>query len=431
MLAARRRGQARHARRRARARFEAYERALELDPAERVHARLPDRALRGETTTRARSWTCTSAAWSSRREDDEELKYTLLVRPPTVLRGEAQRSGAGDRRCSDHALAVRPGDRAVLTALNRLYRAEEMWPELLDNLQLEASTADRGRRARRAAQADRRDPRRPSSRTTTKRSSAYRLVLDEPPDDADAVIAAVRASPRSTRSSGAGRRNPGARAALERRCEELVRGARDAADDGDRSDADAAETLRAIAEVLETKLGRAGDAQARLLRALGGAARCDRAARGHRAAGARRRTAGRATPTPSPSALRRPSIRTSARISGRGSASVAEAASSSTIGARWRRTSERSSWRATSPSLLEALDRLYTRLERHKSLAEDARTARRGRIVGSRRRPSFTTGSACSRFERLRRVRARVWARCAWRSSGSRSTAPPRTSSKS
>ena len=37
---------------------------------------------------------------------------------------------------------MRPGDREVLGSLNRLYRAEQMWPELLDNLRLEASTCE-------------------------------------------------------------------------------------------------------------------------------------------------------------------------------------------------------------------------------------------------------------------------------------------------
>ena len=42
----------------------------------------------------------------------------------------------------NHALEVRAGDASVLGALNRLYRAEQMWPDLLDNLRLEASSAE-------------------------------------------------------------------------------------------------------------------------------------------------------------------------------------------------------------------------------------------------------------------------------------------------
>src|SRR5690606_7982930 len=40
------------------------------------------------------------------------------------------------------ALSCKPGDKAVLRGLDSLYRAEERWPELLDNLKLEASTEE-------------------------------------------------------------------------------------------------------------------------------------------------------------------------------------------------------------------------------------------------------------------------------------------------
>ena len=38
----------------------------------------------------------------------------------------------------NQALETLPGDPKVLASLNRLYRAEAMWPELLDNLRLQA-----------------------------------------------------------------------------------------------------------------------------------------------------------------------------------------------------------------------------------------------------------------------------------------------------
>ena len=41
------------------------------------------------------------------------------------------------------ALAARPSDRAAIASLNRLYRSEAMWSELLENLKLEASMTEK------------------------------------------------------------------------------------------------------------------------------------------------------------------------------------------------------------------------------------------------------------------------------------------------
>lgn len=74
-------------------------------------------------------------------EDDDELKYSLLV-----AAAETYESKLEDRTSAieayTRALDVQPGDGKVLQALNRLYRAEQMWPELLDNLRLEAGAVD-------------------------------------------------------------------------------------------------------------------------------------------------------------------------------------------------------------------------------------------------------------------------------------------------
>jgi len=73
-------------------------------------------------------------------EDDADLKYTLLVSAAAVYeRDLSDRSRAIE--VLGQALAVRPGDPGVLATLNRLYRIESMWPELLDNLRFEASAA--------------------------------------------------------------------------------------------------------------------------------------------------------------------------------------------------------------------------------------------------------------------------------------------------
>lgn len=73
-------------------------------------------------------------------EDDEELKYRLLVEAATCAE-----TGLGDRRQAIdllvEALAVRAGDHAATIKLEGLYAAERMWPELLENLRLQAAIA--------------------------------------------------------------------------------------------------------------------------------------------------------------------------------------------------------------------------------------------------------------------------------------------------
>ena len=73
--------------------------------------------------------------------DEGDLRYALNVRA-----AECYEKQLGDRREAIHALNAaldaRPGDAAVLSALERLYRAEELWDELLGNLQLQAGAAE-------------------------------------------------------------------------------------------------------------------------------------------------------------------------------------------------------------------------------------------------------------------------------------------------
>jgi tetratricopeptide (TPR) repeat protein len=79
----------------------------------------------------------------------------------------------------------------VLAALGRLYRAERLWPELLENLRAEAAVAEtpaeraRVRRDMGAILAG-------ELASHAEAIEAYRLVLEEVPGDAEA-IAAVRA----------------------------------------------------------------------------------------------------------------------------------------------------------------------------------------------------------------------------------------------
>src|SRR5690606_33026571 len=73
--------------------------------------------------------------------DDVDLAYELLVSAATVYEKQFQ-----DRlRAIEflvRALDFKPNDVPVLERLNGLYRAEHQWPELLENLRVEASVAE-------------------------------------------------------------------------------------------------------------------------------------------------------------------------------------------------------------------------------------------------------------------------------------------------
>lgn len=122
-------------------------------------------------------------------EDDDDLKYTLLVSAAACYDNQLS-----DRRKAievlEQAAQVRPGDSGVLGSLNRLYRAEAMWPELLESLKLQADAAE--------APPERAQIRKEiGSILASKLESyedaleAYRLALAEAPTDGE-VISAVR-----------------------------------------------------------------------------------------------------------------------------------------------------------------------------------------------------------------------------------------------
>ena len=79
---------------------------------------------------------------------DEARKYELLI-----LAANAYESGIKEPREAiellNEALAVKPGDAAAMRRLDALYTSERLWPELLENLRLQASAAtdDAARRA--------------------------------------------------------------------------------------------------------------------------------------------------------------------------------------------------------------------------------------------------------------------------------------------
>lgn len=119
--------------------IEAYERALEIEPqsaftidhAIELYEKKND-AARLVDLYRRRVDLC--------GEDDEALRYELLV-------GAAARyeKDLDDRReaidCLGQALATRPGDGEALRRLDALFTHEKMWPDLLENLKLQAASA--------------------------------------------------------------------------------------------------------------------------------------------------------------------------------------------------------------------------------------------------------------------------------------------------
>jgi len=198
-------------------------------------------------------------------EDDAELKFTLLTQAAAAYEKElSDRTRAIEALVQ--ALAVRPGDEGVRDSLNRLYRAEAMWPELLDSLrgQADATTEASSRSALRREIGDILADKLSSMEEALE---SYRLALDDAPEDM-AIVGKVR-------TLGEGHedlRSPVAAVLVpvlkrterwEALAEVFELRLSVESDPGDRT-----QTLVAMAEVLETRLGRVGDAENALLRAL-------------------------------------------------------------------------------------------------------------------------------------------------------------------
>lgn len=198
-------------------------------------------------------------------EDDADLKYNLLA-----LAAACYESQLSDRTRAievlGQALAVRPGDSAVLASLNRLYRLESMWPELLDNLRFEAG-ATQDPAARSALRKEIGSILAGKMTRFEDALEAQRQALDDVPTDAESV-AAVRAI---------GESNDDLRQAVAEilvpvlrkteRWQQLV-DILEMRFTVETEPMQRMETLRDIAEVLETKLGSQKNAEEALLRAL-------------------------------------------------------------------------------------------------------------------------------------------------------------------
>jgi tetratricopeptide (TPR) repeat protein len=197
--------------------------------------------------------------------DDQDLKFTLLTQA-----AERLEKHLGEPReaidCLRDAAMLRPSDASVLTSLDRLYRAEQMWPELLDNLRAEVlaagAPADRVRLQKEIGALH-------AGRLADPHSAldAYKAVLDEVPSEPDALAAVFRIGETSEELSlvAADIMEPVLRsgAQYEMLVSVLEMRARAQIDSADK-----AATLKAIARVLDGSLDRPADAQTVLMRAL-------------------------------------------------------------------------------------------------------------------------------------------------------------------
>lgn len=341
----------------------AYEKALELDPQSaftvdcliELYENKGDAARLVELYLRRVELT----------EDDDDLKYTLLV----------SAAASYDQQLSDkrkaievleQALAVRPGDGGVLGSLNRLYRAESMWPELLESLKLQAGaaeTADERAKLRKeignilAGKLD----------SFEDALEAYRAALSEAPGDPE-LIAAVReigGSHEDLRRTVAEILVPvleqgGRHAEL---CEVLELRLSIETEPTER-----VQTLRTIAQVLENDLGKQADAESALLRAV--SERPDDLSlhteleRLSRATGGFARYADalsdRAGSTFDPDVARELYVRL-------GRIAEEELRDDQRAVAAYKRAIEQA---GDQPELLDALDRLHGRLDEHEAVAD-------------------------------------------------------------
>jgi tetratricopeptide (TPR) repeat protein len=196
---------------------------------------------------------------------DEELTYTLLTQAAKVYDEKlSDKSRAID--CLVRALAAKQGDAAALAGLDRLYRAEEKWSELLDNLRVQVGLAGTaGERA--ALQKSIGEVLAEKLSSYEDALEAYRQALLEAPDDRDAVkrVQALAEEHESLRRTAAEILVPVLRST--ERWDALVE-LYELRLTVESDPAERTQTLWAIAETLETRLSRAGDALGALIRAL-------------------------------------------------------------------------------------------------------------------------------------------------------------------
>ncbi|MBN1609318.1 MAG: tetratricopeptide repeat protein [Polyangiaceae bacterium] len=199
-------------------------------------------------------------------DEDADLKYDLLMTAAKVLE-ERIGDRIGAIESLNRALVVKPADNAVLGSLNRLCRAEQMWPELLDNLRVQVGIAqDAAERVRLRHEiatvlADK-------QQLYLDALEVYRELLSEVPSDAGAVVAvrAIGSEHEELREVMAGILVPVLR--LTERHQDLVE-VLEMRLSVETEPGQRAATLRDMAQVQEQRLGTLGDALGSLLRAMG------------------------------------------------------------------------------------------------------------------------------------------------------------------
>jgi tetratricopeptide (TPR) repeat protein len=243
--------------------IEAYERALELDPESRVTLDHLIALYEGNDDSKRLVDLYRRRVELAAPEEDER-KYELLI-----LAANRYEHGLKEPREAiellNEALAVRPGDPTAMQRLDALYTGERLWPELLENLRLQASSAhdDASRRVLKRRIGDLLSGDLEDARQALE---AYREVLDGGPDEA--VITAIRRigeTHEDLRTEAADALEPvlrgaGRHADLVDVCEMRLRAQTDPRE--------RARTLRTIAEVAERDLADKAKAESALLRAL-------------------------------------------------------------------------------------------------------------------------------------------------------------------
>jgi tetratricopeptide (TPR) repeat protein len=198
-------------------------------------------------------------------DEDADLKYTLLVAAASTFEEKLKdRSSAIDMLT--RALETKPGDKDALSGLDRLYRAESLWSELLENLRTRVTFADTPE-ARVALRKEMGEVLGEKLHSPEDALGAYRDALDEIPSDEEAVRAvhALGKDHEELRRQVAEILEPVLRKTerYEPLIEVLELRFSVESDPSDRS-----RTLSAIAEVYEGKLGKQKEAEGALLRAL-------------------------------------------------------------------------------------------------------------------------------------------------------------------
>jgi len=242
----------------------AYERALELEPdSSETIDRLIELHEAADSSARLVELYTRRVELSG--EADGDLRYTLNMK--AAHRQEGALKAPREAIVAYAAgLESRPGDQTALKSLERLYRSEEMFSELLDNLRDQAGQAAdvSARAALRVAIGDLYKDKLDNAVDALEQ---YRLVLDEDAGNSGAIVAlrSIAETNEDLRLDATDALLPVLRQA--KRHEDLVAVLElrllSLSDSEQR-----ASTLREIAGVLDADLARPADAEAALLRAL-------------------------------------------------------------------------------------------------------------------------------------------------------------------